>query len=440
MHIVITLMLGVAAGVAAVITPTAEATAQQTGYAAVWRPGSGVQWWRSEMSVDEFRAQDETYFKQGLRITSLATRSGRFTAVWRPGNGVQWWRSGMTANEFKTQDDTYFKQGLRITSLDIDNGRFTAVWQAGSGAQFWRSGMTGTELEAQDRTYFKQGMRIALLETDNGRFAAVWRPGSGVQWWRSGMTGAEFAAQDQTYFGQGLRVTALAIDGDRLAAVWQTGSGTQWVSRNRCRIDFQTEDAAHFSQGLRLSFIKLQNQAVGAYHYPWRSGDAMRVTQGNNNAAGSHNGSQSFAFDFAFSAGTQVRAAREGTVEWLQESSNATFDPTQPVSPTNTPFKAGSLQNWGNAVRLRHAGGFTSWYFHIRLNGVLVNVGDTVQRGQPIATSGNTGRSTQAHLHFQVQADSTDWGQSVPITFGGNCEVPTGGTTVTSNNGNAKFP
>ena len=122
-----------------------------------------------------------------------------------------------------------------------------------------------------------------------------------------------------------------------------------------------------------------------------------------------------------------------------RQNLTATYDPTKPTTDANKPFPAGSLQNWGNAVRLRHAGGFTSWYFHIQLNGVLVNVGNTVQRGQPIATSGNTGRSSGPHLHFQVQANSINWGQSVPISFG-NCEVPAGGATVTSNNANPSFP
>ena len=82
-----------------------------------------------------------------------------------------------------------------------------------------------------------------------------------------------------------------------------------------------------------------------------------------------------------------------------------TYDPTQPTTASNTPFPNGSLQNWGNAVRLRHPGGLTSWYFHIQPNGVTVKVGDTVQRGQPIANSGNIGRTSGPHLHFQVQAD-----------------------------------
>jgi len=33
-----------------------------------------------------------------------------------------------------------------------------------------------------------------------------------------------------------------------------------------------------------------------------------------------------------------------------------------------------------------------------------------------------------------VQADSIDWGQSVPHTFGDNCEQPATGTSVTSDN------
>ena len=431
------LILAVAGLVALVLQPAGAAA--ESGYAAVWRPGSGAQWWRSGMTADEFKAQDKTYFDQGLRIKSLAVRGGRFTAVWQPGSGAQWVRWGMTPDEFKAQDQTYFNQGLRITALEIDGGRFAAVWRPGSGAQWVRWGMTVDEFKAQDQTYFNQGLRIGVLEIDNGRFAVVWRPGSGAQWWRAGMTGAELEAQDQAYFGQGLRLTAMALENSRYAAVWQPGSGAQWVSHSRCLVDFKTEDTAHFGQGLRLGFIELEDKAAGAWRYPWKSGDARTVAQGNNNAAGSHNGSQAYAFDFTMPVGTQIRAARGGTVEWLQENLTKTYDPSQPTTASNTPFPNGSLQNWGNAVRLRHPGGLTSWYFHIQPNGVTVKVGDTVQRGQPIANSGNIGRTSGPHLHFQVQADSTNWGQSVPIAFG-DCEVPAGGATVTSDNANSNFP
>ena len=252
------------------------------------------------------------------------------------------------------------------------------------------------------------------------------------------MTGGEFATQDATYFSQGLRLAVLEIETGRYTAVWRPGSGTQWWSTRRCLVDFKTEDSAYFARGLRLGFLELQDDPTGAYRYPWQSGVSYRVGQGNNNPGGSHNGSQAFAFDFSLPAGTTIRAARAGTVEWLQETQTTTYNPNLATSASNTPYPAGSLQNWGNTVRIRHAGGFTSWYFHIQANGVTVNVGDTVQRGQPIATSGNTGRSTGPHLHFQVQADSANWGQSVPITFG-SCEQPATGATVASDNANANF-
>lgn len=405
-------------------------------FAGVWRPGTGTQWWRAGMSWADFKAQDATYFGQGLRVTSLAVRDGRLAAVWRPGTGTQWIRAGMSFDEFKAQDATYFAQGLRITSLAIEGGRFSAVWRTGAGTQWWRSGMSWDEFKAQDATYFAQGLRVAILELENGRYAAVWRPGGGTQWVRGGMSAGEFVGQDRTYFAQGLRLTCLAIDGGRYAAVWRTGSGTQWWSSRRGVVDFVTEDTAYFQRGLRLTTLELHDDPVGAYRYPWAGGVSYGVGQGNNNAAGSHRPgeSQAFAFDFSLPAGTTIRAARAGTVEWLQENLTATFNPNAAQGPGNMPFPNGDLANWGNALRIRHAGGFTSWYFHIRANGVLVSVGDEVTQGQAIAISGNTGRSSGAHLHFQVQADSIDWGQSVAHTFGAGCEQPAGGTTVTSDN------
>jgi murein DD-endopeptidase MepM/ murein hydrolase activator NlpD len=358
-----------------------------------------------------------------------------FGTVWRPGTGTQWVRWGMSGDEFKTQDTTYFGQGLRVTSLEIEGGKIAAVWRPGTGTQWVRWGMSGDEFKAQDTTYFGQGLRITALAIENGKIAAVWRPGSGAQWVHWDLSLDAFAAQDKTYFAQGLRITSLVIEAGKYAAVWQPGSGAQWWSARRGVVDFKTEDSAYFARGLRIVCLELADDPVGAYRYPWKGGDTRTVGQGNNNPPpASHNGSQAWAFDFGLPAGTEIRAARAGTVEWLQENQTATYNPNLPTSPTNTPFPAGSLQNWGNAVRLRHAGGFTSWYFHIQTNGVLVNVNDEVTQGQAIARSGNTGRTTGPHLHFQVQADSIDWGQSVAHTFGENCEQPATGASVTSDN------
>ena len=54
----------------------------------------------------------------------------------------------------------------------------------------------------------------------------------------------------------------------------------------------------------------------------------------------------------------------------------------------------------GMAVTVDHGGGIVSWYLHN--SQLLVSVGQSVSAGQQISVSGNTGFSTGAHLHFQI--------------------------------------
>lgn len=56
---------------------------------------------------------------------------------------------------------------------------------------------------------------------------------------------------------------------------------------------------------------------------------------------------------------------------------------------------------YGLFVLLRHPAGYETMYGH--LSRVLVSRGEDVRAGQVIALSGNTGRSTAPHLHFEVR-------------------------------------
>lgn len=58
----------------------------------------------------------------------------------------------------------------------------------------------------------------------------------------------------------------------------------------------------------------------------------------------------------------------------------------------------------GQAVTVNHGGGIVSWYLHG--SQLLVSVGQKVSAGQQIMVSGNTGFSTGAHLHFQINVNS----------------------------------
>lgn len=81
--------------------------------------------------------------------------------------------------------------------------------------------------------------------------------------------------------------------------------------------------------------------------------------------------------DFAVKKGTPVLAAAEGCV-----------------------YRTGMDEENGNYVILIHKSGDCTYYAHC--DSVIVEAGDMVACGQQIATVGNTGKSTGAHLHFGV--------------------------------------
>ncbi len=64
---------------------------------------------------------------------------------------------------------------------------------------------------------------------------------------------------------------------------------------------------------------------------------------------------------------------------------------------------AGPHISYGNHIDLDHGGGLITRYAHA--SKLHVKVGDIVKQGQKIAEVGSTGRSTGAHLHFEVRVD-----------------------------------
>jgi murein DD-endopeptidase MepM/ murein hydrolase activator NlpD len=69
---------------------------------------------------------------------------------------------------------------------------------------------------------------------------------------------------------------------------------------------------------------------------------------------------------------------------------------------------AGWMGGYGNAVIIAHPGGWKSLYGH--LSKIIVSEGQYVNQGQNIAVSGNSGRSTGPHVHFELikQGDHTN--------------------------------
>lgn len=137
------------------------------------------------------------------------------------------------------------------------------------------------------------------------------------------------------------------------------------------------------------------------YALPFEEGKKHFIVQGYFSAYSHKNRA---AIDFKMKRGTKITAARGGVVIRLKEDG-----------------KRGGLHNKyrqdGNLVVIQHEDGTRAGYWHLQENGVLVNIGDTVEQGQIIALSGKTGYSALPHLHFLVWTNRNNQWQQIPTRF-----------------------
>ncbi len=84
--------------------------------------------------------------------------------------------------------------------------------------------------------------------------------------------------------------------------------------------------------------------------------------------------------DFSAEIGTPVYATADGVVEFARSGFNG---------------------GYGHMVKIDHSFGFKTYYAH--LDRLIVKRGDFVKKGQIIAYSGNSGKSTGPHLHYEIR-------------------------------------
>jgi urea transporter/murein DD-endopeptidase MepM/ murein hydrolase activator NlpD len=75
--------------------------------------------------------------------------------------------------------------------------------------------------------------------------------------------------------------------------------------------------------------------------------------------------------------------------------------------------------NWGNTVIIRHGDYLFSKLSHLKKDSIRVNAGEYVKRGDIIGHCGNSGRSPEPHIHFQLQSTPFVEAQTIqhPISY-----------------------
>lgn len=75
-------------------------------------------------------------------------------------------------------------------------------------------------------------------------------------------------------------------------------------------------------------------------------------------------------------------------------------------------FSGATGSSYGIALEVNHGFGYKSWYAH--LSKTVARSGQNVKRGQLIAYSGNSGRSTGPHLHYEIRRNGV---QQNPVEY-----------------------
>lgn len=131
--------------------------------------------------------------------------------------------------------------------------------------------------------------------------------------------------------------------------------------------------------------VTLKNyQKEYQYDLPFRKGKSFNVYQGYN---GSFSHQNENSVDFSMPEGTEIIAAREGVVVDF-------------VSHNNKGCPTRNCIDQANYITILHPDGTFAQYYHLKQNGIKVNIGDQVKKGDMIGLSGNTGWSKGPHLHF----------------------------------------
>lgn len=109
--------------------------------------------------------------------------------------------------------------------------------------------------------------------------------------------------------------------------------------------------------------------------------------------------------------GQDIIAPADGVVVNLYDKCKDTF-----VDGRNAYCDSNRIE--GNFITIKHADSEYSMIAHILRGSITVKIGDTVKQGEIIAKCGNSGNTSEPHIHFQLQAgESFLLSAGLPVLF-----------------------
>jgi len=166
------------------------------------------------------------------------------------------------------------------------------------------------------------------------------------------------------------------------------------------------EPSIAFDWGYVIGEPNVKHAPARPYRVPFAVARSFPVSQAYPSTYTHVDPASRHAIDIAMPEGTAIYAARGGVV----------------IDVAHGNFKSGiarELADKANFVRILHADGTFAIYAHLRWDSIRVRPGQNIERGEFIATSGNTGFSSGPHLHFAVMRNVGLRIEALPVMFEG---------------------
>lgn len=312
--------------------------------------------------------------------------------------------------------------------LDVRRGVQSVLLQ--NGAIVYR-GAGAIELEAASLEVLSSGRVIASSEFGLADLEKAAKKGAGLQ--ASGMLQMfAFQFRPDALFGKEPRLAATPRleTGEALLLGHKFIAWTGIGDSLRLRFRGKTQDGKAFETSGQIAIA--QQPSSVTYHFPL-AGRSFIAAGATPHSHHRWVAAEEFALDIArfgdgtrtfrgdgtrltdyYAYGAEVLAAADGTVvsvidqreegtEFLRRPGEAFAAYNERVGQMQAQLMEKGLDHIaGNVVVIDHGNGEFSHYAHLAKGSTKVKKGDKVVRGQVIGLLGNSGNSTEPHLHFQI--------------------------------------